>query len=258
MQYRSEFTEEELRANSLQNSKARSNGLFVSNSEIMELETDISVIMLRLLIENEELANRWRFACNSLLDCADILMSNGSMSLAKTYLYSAVDGTLVSPETVLTRSLNPQPSLKQWNQLRMWTLKKLLLCHRAIDDGANFVLVCLSLLDPSLKELMSLEDQKCLQRNVMSVSIRNRIVTEMKHHFDAQIDFESGELESLKSKPGHSTYLAVNITTSKKSIHDESFNVCILILCYRLFDTIVSAFRFKLLNLTQVKLIVFI
>jgi hypothetical protein len=232
MQYHSEFTEEELHSKFEQRHESRTTGgLFVSNAEIFELEADISVIMLRLQIENEEIANRWRFACHSLLECADILMSNGKFWLARMYLRAALDGTIVSPDSVLSRSITPQPagSLVAWGYLRVSVLRKLLLCHRVLGDGRNFVLVSLSLLDPALKRFISADNRMSLQNNVvMVVDVKNQIMTDIQYHFKLQVQLTAGTTAaSLPNVRGDHAPICVPMSTTahSKSIRDEMFYV---------------------------------
>lgn len=232
MQYQSEFTQEELHSKSklqqaqAENSSSRSTGgLFVSNVEISELEADISVIMLRLLIENEEIFSRWRFACHSILESADILITNGNFHLAKIYLRAALDGTVVSPDSVLSRSLTLQVmgTMTLWGQLRVCTLRKLLLCHRALKDGYNFILVSLSLLDPALQNFISGEFRQHLQHNVMEVVVKSPLVTDVQYHFQLHVQLKPPP-EDMEG--GHKLCPTMTMTkNTKKYIRDEIFDV---------------------------------
>ena len=232
MQYHSEFTQEELHSKSKllsenkEPSRGASGGLFVSNKEILDLEADVSVILLRLLIENEEICCRWRFACHSMLECADILLTNGNFLLAKTYLRAALDGVIVSPDAAMTRNLTPQltGTLTLWGQLRVWTLRKLLLCYRALDDGHNFLAVSLSLLDPALHSFVSLDCRKSLQSNVMMVKAQTPIVTDIQYHFKLQVQLTTPSPDNIEGN--HALCPPMIMTkNATKHIHDESYRV---------------------------------
>lgn len=231
MQYHAEFTADELHANKKLNPEFCSkmtDGLFVSNSEILDLETEISVIILRLQIECQEISGRWRFACYSLSECADILMTNGQFALAKLYLQAGVDGSTFSPNSVLTRCIAPQTSgaMAQWGQIKVSTLRKLLVCYRALNDTQNFVLVSLMLLDPRLVRFLSLGDRKLLQQSVTSVQLKNEIVTDINCYFEVQVQLEDSKT-SLAAAGAHSQCPKLLPSVNSKHIHDETFNVSI-------------------------------
>lgn len=227
MQYNAEFTDEELHSKSMTDQEERSTeGLFVSNSEILDLESEITVIVLRLQIENEEIAGRWRFVCRSLQDCADVLITNGKFSLAACYLRAGLEGTMVSPDSILTRCVTPQASgtVGSWGQIRVASLRKLLLCYRALEDDQKFVQVSLLLLDPNLKEYISLDARKQLQHNIVSVQMKNQIKPDTSHHF--KLDVLLSVPKNITDIEGeHSKYPMMSLISSSKHIHDETFTV---------------------------------
>jgi hypothetical protein len=206
---------------------------------------------------------RWRFASRAKIDCADILIARGKFTLARTYLRSAVTHTPISPSVItplVTSQLalhsshsNAQwsgDSLSYWSHLRVWTLRKSLLCARSTNNRSDYTSISLALLEPSLSRYIPDSLKTVLQNDVMSncqlfslspsffssdtaphltplpevLSPKNSptLVVTADQHFKFTIlmssSAEHGDEES-------SQCASIPVTSTTKHIHDEAFPV---------------------------------
>jgi hypothetical protein len=174
-------------------------------NEFAELSADLTVIINRLIAEHEEIAGRWRFASKAKVEAADVLISRGKFLLAETYLNSAISNTplvssILTPLILLPSSVtssilssttgsavpsNPLHPISLissqsgggdiscgfWGQLRIWTLRKKLICARCLQNKSDYLLTTLSLLEPHLSQYLSSSDLLILQNDMMRNSV---------------------------------------------------------------------------------------
>jgi hypothetical protein len=105
-------------------------------------------------------------------------MTRGQFSLARVYLRSALENAALVP--LLVTSLVQLPAQTAdafylWGQLRVWTLRKCLLCARALEDRLDYMSLCLSLLEPVSAQgdtSISAEFRSAIQKDVVTLAVQ--------------------------------------------------------------------------------------
>lgn len=151
----------------------------------MELEIDISLELF--LAQEEQALGRPRFGWQRRLRCADRLICTGQFLLAKVLLQNALlfehaaaptkskasvmEDVILHGQNILSADLPLAPTdievvhhftrpvllLGEWEELRYWITKKMLLCVRALDDAEAYVVCSLQLLSGTACSVTLLE-----------------------------------------------------------------------------------------------------
>lgn len=163
------------------------------SDKLSALEADAAITLTRLLAEHEEIGGRWRFASRAKVECADILITQGRFSLARVYLRSALDNTPLVPLLVTSLVKPPIKSATNpfvlWGHLRVWALRKCLLCARALGDLRDYLSLCLSLLESACVVFVSEEFREVLHRDLVLLS---PLLSQPLQHFPTAEDCGGG------------------------------------------------------------------
>lgn len=71
-----------------------------------------------------------------------------------------------------------------WGQLRVWTLRKCLLCARALEDRLDYLSIVLSLLEPVCAQgvcALSVEFRSALQKDFVTLATQNASTSVFNH-----------------------------------------------------------------------------
>ena len=188
-------------------------------------------------------------------------MSRGRFSLARAYLRSALENTPLVPALVTSLVQLPAGDAAMlWGNLRVWTLRKSLVCARAVGDTFDYVSLCLSLLEPGCAHHISLELRRELQRDlkVLASSIspylsgtdadadrsgsplgvgsysypnksssslfsRNEIVVDAGKHFKTTLHVN--HQPGVQADEAITAFPVMTVSNATKLIHDESYKV---------------------------------